>query len=99
MDHTLSGDGVEITDALRAHVGEKLARLDGQGTETTRVQVTLRTNGSEQTATGTLLQVDGQDLTPITAAASDMFVAVDKLADKLYSQVRRHTQREYGRPK
>lgn len=98
MNHTLNGDGVEITDALRAFVDEKLARLDGQGNETISARVTLKSSGSERTATGAL-HVDGQDLTPITAAASDMHVAVDKLAEKLYLQVRRHTQREYGRPR
>ncbi|WP_329389680.1 ribosome-associated translation inhibitor RaiA [Streptomyces sp. NBC_01351] len=98
MDYTLSGDNVEITDALRAFVGEKLAGLNTRGTETTSARVLLKINGSEQTATGTL-EVDGQDLTAITAAASDMHTAIDRLADKLSAQLRRHTQRQHGRPK
>ncbi|MFB0627089.1 ribosome hibernation-promoting factor, HPF/YfiA family [Streptomyces sp. AB3(2024)] len=98
MIYTLNGDNVEITDALRGVVGEKLARLNTFGTETTSAHVNLKINGSEQTASGTL-QVDGQDLTTITAAASDMHAAVDTLVDKLSAQLRRHTQRQHGRPK
>ena len=97
MDHTLNGDNVEITDALRGFVGEKLARLDGQGTKSISAQVVLKTSGSERSASGTL-HVDGQDLSTVTATASDLHAAVDKLVDKLYAQVRRHTQRQYGRP-
>ncbi|MFG2299020.1 ribosome hibernation-promoting factor, HPF/YfiA family [Streptomyces sp. NPDC048603] len=98
MIYTLNGDNVEITDALRGFVGEKLARLDGQGVKSISADVSLKINGSEQTASGTV-RVDGQDLTTITAAASDMHTAVDRLVDKLYAQVRRHTQRLDGRRK
>ncbi|MGO4457933.1 ribosome-associated translation inhibitor RaiA [Streptomyces sp. M-16] len=98
MLYTLSGDNVEITDALRGIVGEKLAQLNTQGTESTSAHVDLKINGSEQTASGTL-QVDGQDLTTITARASDMHAAIDTLIDKLSAQLRRHTQRQHGRQK
>ncbi|WP_371674924.1 ribosome hibernation-promoting factor, HPF/YfiA family [Streptomyces sp. NBC_01276] len=98
MIYTLNGDNVEITDALRDTVGEKLAGLNTQGTETTSARVNLKINGSEQTASGTL-QVDGQDLTTITARASDMPAAIDSLVGKLSAQLRRHTQRQHGRQK
>ncbi|MFE3761155.1 ribosome hibernation-promoting factor, HPF/YfiA family [Streptomyces sp. NPDC059104] len=98
MIHTLNGDNVEITDALRDLVGEKLARLNTFGTETTSAQVSLKINGLEQTASGTL-RVDGQDLTAITATAPDMHAAIDSLVDKLSAQLRRHTQRQHGRPR
>lgn len=96
MNHTLHGDNVEITDALRDLVGEKLAPL-GQGTDTTSAHVTLKIDGSTQAASGTL-KVNGQDLTTITATASDMHTAIDRLAKKLSAQLRRHKQRQHGRP-
>ncbi|MEV7616511.1 ribosome-associated translation inhibitor RaiA [Streptomyces sp. NPDC089799] len=96
MLYTLNGDNVEITDALRDFVGERLGALDGRGTETASARVSLKTNGAERIASGTL-RVDGQDLTTITATASDVHTAVDKLVDKLFAQLRRHTQRLDGR--
>ncbi|MEV7525403.1 ribosome-associated translation inhibitor RaiA [Streptomyces sp. NPDC091371] len=98
MDYTLNGDNVEITDALRGFVGEKLAKLNTQGTETTSADVTLKVNGTQQTASGTL-RVDGRDLTALAATASDMYAAIDALVDKLSAQLRRHTQRQSGRSK
>ncbi|MFF1555966.1 ribosome hibernation-promoting factor, HPF/YfiA family [Streptomyces sp. NPDC058279] len=97
MNHTLNGDNVEITDALRGFVAEKLAELDVQGTDTSSARVTLKTDGSKQSASGTL-QVDGHDLTAITATASDLHTAIDQLVNKLYAQLKRHKQRQYGRP-
>ncbi|MDH6542864.1 HPF/RaiA family ribosome-associated protein [Streptomyces lavendulae] len=99
MDYTLDGDNVEITDELRARVGEKLDTLNaGLATDTLSARVTLKAEGAECTALG-ILWVDGVELSAVPAVGPDVDVAVDRLADKLSAQLRRHTQRMYGRPK
>ncbi|ATZ22243.1 HPF/RaiA family ribosome-associated protein [Streptomyces lavendulae] len=99
MDYTLDGENVEITDALRAWVGEKLDTLNaGLATDTLSAQVTLKAEGSEHHALG-ILWVDGVELSAVPAVGPDVHVAVNRLVDKLSAQLRRHTQRMYGRPK
>lgn len=90
MQIDISGQNVEVTQALRAYVTEKLERLERHFDNLTGVHVVLRLEKIEHTVEGTV-GVGGRT-NPIHAEAmsEDMYAAIDKLADKLDRQVRRH---------
>jgi putative sigma-54 modulation protein len=84
---------VEVTQALRAYVTEKLERLQRHFDNLTSAHIVLRLEKVDHTAEGTI-GVGGRT-NPIHAQAvsEDMYAAIDKLADKLDRQVRRHKGR------
>lgn len=90
MQIDISGQNVEVTQALRAYVTEKLEKLERHFDNLTNVHVVLRLEKIEHTAEGTV-NVGGRT-NPIHAegVAEDMYAAIDKLADRLDRQVRRH---------
>ncbi|MBS3745247.1 MAG: ribosome-associated translation inhibitor RaiA [Wenzhouxiangellaceae bacterium] len=93
MQLDISGQNVEVTQALRAYVTEKLERLQRHFDNLTSAHIVLRLEKVDHTAEGTI-GVGGRT-NPIHAQAvsEDMYAAIDKLADKLDRQVRRHKGR------
>ncbi len=90
MNIEISGDNVEITDALRASVNDKLARIQRHFDNLTAAHVVLKLEKLVHSAEGTI-HVGGRP-NPIHAQANaeDMYTAIDELMDKLDRQVRRH---------
>ncbi len=90
MQLDISGQNVEVTQALRAYVTEKLERLRRHFDNLTGAHVVLRLEKIEHTAEGTVTVGGRTNPIHAEAAAEDMYAAIDKLADKLDRQVRRH---------
>lgn len=90
MNIEITGDNVEITDALRDTVTEKLARIERRFDNLTSAHVVLKLEKLIHSAEGTI-NVGGKP-NPIHAQANadDMYTAIDELTDKLDRQVRRH---------
>jgi len=90
MQIDISGQNVEVTQALRAYVTEKLARLERHFDNLTGAHVVLRLEKIEHTAEGTVGVAGRTKPIHAEAVSEDMYAAIDKLADKLDRQVRRH---------
>ncbi len=88
MNFNITGHHVEITEALRSYVSDKLDRVEGHFDKITSVNVTLTVEKLERKAEATL-HVAGQDI-HADSVKDDMYAAIDDLADKLDRQVRRH---------
>lgn len=90
MQIEISGQNVEITEALRAYVIEKTQRIERHFENLTSGHFVLKLEKLVHTAEGTI-NVGGRP-NPIHAEADaeDMYAAIDELADKLDRQVRRH---------
>jgi putative sigma-54 modulation protein len=90
MQIEISGQNVEVTQALRAYVTEKLERVQRHFDHLTSIHVVLRLERVQHFAEGTI-HVGGRTQ-PIhaDADAEDMYAAIDLLIDKLDRQVRRH---------
>lgn len=90
MQIDVSGQNMEVTQALRAYVTEKLDRVERHFDNLINIHVVLRLEKIEHFAEG-VLSVGGRT-NPIHAEASDedMYAAIDKMIDKLDRQVRRH---------
>lgn len=88
MNFNITGRHVEITDALREYVSQKLDRIEGHYDKITSVNVILTVEKLQQKAEATL-HVAGNDI-HANSAHEDMYAAIDDLADKLDRQVRRY---------
>jgi putative sigma-54 modulation protein len=91
MQVNLTGHHVDITDALRAYVDEKIARLERHFEHVTNVHVILSVEKKTQKAEATV-HIAGADVFA-DAVHEDMYAAIDSLVDKLDRQVLRHKEK------
>lgn len=91
MQITISGHHLEITDALRDYVHNKLERLTNHHDRITKTQVILTIEKLAQKAEATV-HVSGKDLFA-DATSEDMYAAIDMLADKLDRQLIKHKEK------
>ena len=91
MQVNLTGHHVDITDALRAYVDEKIARLERHFDHVSNVHVILSVEKLVQKAEATV-HVAGADVFA-DATHADMYAAIDALVDKLDRQVIRHKEK------
>ena len=94
MQITITGHHIEVTPALRAYVTEKLQRISRHFDHVISISVILKVEKPLQQAEGTV-HAAGKSLFA-QDANTDMYAAIDGLADKLDKQVRRHKDRVRG---
>jgi len=90
MQIEITGQNVEITEALRSYVSEKTQRIERHFDNLISAHFILKLDKLVHAAEGTI-HVGGRP-NPVHAEASseDMYAAIDELMDKLDRQVRRH---------
>ncbi len=91
MQLNLSGHHVEITEALRSYVLNKIERLERHFDHVTNMHVVLRVEKQRQKAEATL-HVSGANLFA-NAEHEDMYAAIDALTDKLDRQIKKHKEK------
>lgn len=91
MNLNLTGHHVEITPALRDHVTLKLERVAHHFDRITSTHVILSVDKLQQKAEVTL-HVKGKDIYA-DATDTDLYVAIDQLAEKLDRQVLKHKEK------
>lgn len=100
MQLEVTGQNVDVTQALRAYISEKCERLTRHFDNIISAHWVLRLEKLEHFAEATL-HVGGRT-NPIhaDAVAEDMYAAIDALIDKLDRQVRRHKDKvtDHHRP-
>ncbi len=91
MQLNLTGHHVDLTDALRNYVEEKLGRLERFFDKVGNVHVILSVEKNRQKAEATM-HVNGADLFA-NAEDENMYAAIDALSDKLYRQLKKHKEK------
>jgi putative sigma-54 modulation protein len=91
MQVKITGHHVEVTEALRNHCEEKMARVKHHFDQAINVNVTLEVDNKVQKASANL-HASGQDF-HAEASESDMYVAIDMMTDKLDRQVLKHKEK------
>jgi len=91
MQLTISGLHIDVTDALRSYVSEKLERIERHFDNVTTINVVLQVEKERQMAEATI-NAKGTTL-HADAEATDMYAAIDALMAKLDSQVRKHKEK------
>lgn len=87
MQMTITGHHVEVSPALRAYVTEKMQRLSRHFDHVISIDVILNVEKLDQIAEATV-NAGGRTLFA-THTATDLYAAIDGLADKIDRQVRR----------
>ncbi len=91
MQLNLTGHHVDITQALRDYVNEKLEKLERHFDHVTNVNVVLTVERQEQRAEASVNVSKGQLFADATSA--DMYAAIDALVDKLDRQILKHKEK------
>lgn len=91
MQINLSGHHIDVTPALKDYVSSKLKRLERHFDHVTNTNVVLSVEKTRQKAEATV-HVSGGSLRA-EAVESDMYAAIDALADKLDRQIKRHKEK------
>jgi putative sigma-54 modulation protein len=91
MTMNITGHHIEVTPAIRDHVKLKLERVIRHFDHVTSVHVILSVDKLQQKAEVTL-HVKGKDIYA-DATDTDLYVAIDLLADKLDRQVVKHKEK------
>jgi len=95
MQITVSGHHVDVTQALREYVDNKLSRLQRHFNEITNTNVTLTVEKQRKKVEANV-HVAGKDL-HAAAESADMYAAIDSIADKLDRQLIKHKEKQKGR--
>jgi putative sigma-54 modulation protein len=91
MTMNITGHHIEVTPAIRDHVKLKLDRVIRHFDHVTSVHVILSVDKLQQKAEVTL-HVKGKDIYA-DATDTDLYAAIDLLADKLDRQVIKHKEK------
>jgi putative sigma-54 modulation protein len=91
MQFQLSGQKIDVTQALRDHAQAKLDRLTRLDDRIVSLSVVLSVDKLQQRAEGTL-NVAGRTL-HATGAENDMYVSIDHMFDTLLTQLRRYREK------
>mgnify|MGYP001828055833 CR=1 FL=1 len=99
MQLSISGHHVDVTDALKSYVEEKLKKLERHYDHITNTHVILTVEKLQQRAEATV-HIRGAEVFA-DANCDDMYAAIDKLTDKLDRQILKHKEklqdRHHGR--
>jgi putative sigma-54 modulation protein len=87
----ISGQHIEVTEALRNYVKERLARLDDHMFKITSIHVVLSVEKIRHIAKANV-HIKGANL-HAEASEEDMYAAIDCLGDKLHRQAIKHKEK------
>jgi putative sigma-54 modulation protein len=91
MEVILTGDNIEMTEAIESYTNKKLDRLTKRGSHITKIHVVFSADKLEQKAHATM-HISGSDIAA-TATDTNLYAAIDLLVDKLVRQLSDHNGR------
>ena len=95
MQLSISGHHVDVTDAMKSYVEEKLQKLERHYDHITNAHVILTVEKIQQRAEATV-HISGAEVFA-DANCEDMYAAIDKLTDKLDRQILKHKEKVQDR--
>jgi putative sigma-54 modulation protein len=95
MQLSISGHHIDVTDALKTYVEERMQKLERHYDHITKAHVILSVEKLRQRAEATV-HVSGADVFA-DADSEDLYAAIDKLADKLDRQILKHKEKNQDR--
>lgn len=91
MQINITGHHIDVTDALRNYVTDKLEKLERHFDHVTNVHVVLTVEKQVQKAEANV-HVSGADLFALNES-EDMYTSIDGLIDKLDRQIIKHKEK------
>ena len=95
MNLKLTGNHVEITDAMREYVISKIGKITRHFDHVIDVSVILSVEKLKQKAEANV-HVRGKDIF-VETDSEDMYASIDSLVDKLDRQIRKHKEKNLER--
>ena len=95
MQVSITGHHVEVTEAIKQHVEEKIGKLKRHFDNVTDVHVILTVEKLEQKAEATV-QISGATLFA-DDVQENMYTAIDSMVDKLDRQIIKHKEKTQAR--
>ncbi|SCN47717.1 ribosome hibernation-promoting factor, HPF/YfiA family [methanotrophic endosymbiont of Bathymodiolus puteoserpentis (Logatchev)] len=95
MQVSITGHHVEVTEAMKQHVEEKIGKLKRHFDNVTDVHVILTVEKLEQKAEATV-QISGATLFA-DDVQDNMYTAIDNMVDKLDRQIIKHKEKIQAR--
>lgn len=95
MQVNITGHHLDLTDALREYVHNKLGRLERHYDQISNVQVTLSVEKERQKSEAILNVKGGQIFAD--AEHDDMYASIDAMVDKLDRQLLKHKEKIVAR--
>lgn len=92
MQITITCHNIEITDSIRDHVNEKLARLKRHSDRVMDIHVILGVEKLVQKAEATV-HINGANLFA-EDSQEDLYAAIDAMTDKLDRQLLKHKEKQ-----
>lgn len=93
MHIDLTGHHIDLTDALRAYVTEKMERLERHFDHVTKAHVILQVNKKRHIAEATMNVPGANGGLHANSEHEDMYAAIDGLIDKLDRQILKHKEK------
>ena len=90
-DLQISGQHMEVTDALKELTENKVKHLTHISDKITHIHITFRVDRHEQTASGQVTVPN--KVLAAEATSDDLYKSVDLLIDKLSSQLRKYKEK------
>ena len=91
MQVSVTGRHVEVTEAMKQHVEDKISKLKRHFDHVTDIHVILTVEKLEQKAEATV-QISGATLFA-DDVQEDMYAAIDNMVDKLDRQIIKHKEK------
>ena len=91
MQLNISGHHLDITEAIKEHTLEKLAKIKHHFDQVINVNMILEVEKDTQKAEA-IIHVSGADLFA-KAESSDMYVSIDQLVNKLDTQIKKYKEK------
>ena len=91
MQYSVTGHHVEVSNALRDYVGQKLEKIERHFDNLTDIHCILTVEKLRHKAEATVYLTGGTLYA--SAVEEDMYAAIDSLADKLVRQVKKHKEK------
>ena len=95
MHINISGHHVEVTDSLKAHVKNKMDKLERHFDYITNAHVTLSVEKNRQKSEAKI-HISGADVFA-QAESADMYASIDSMIDKLDRQILKHKEKWVAR--
>ena len=102
MELVVKGKNLDVSDGLRSYAAEKLAKLDRQLSDATRVELELTVEKNPSIAASHVAEATIWTKGPTLRAREasvDMRASIDQLTAKLERQVKRYREKRRARPR
>jgi len=95
MQVKISGQHVEVTDAIRSYIKEKQARLERHFDKITSIHVIISVDKLEHKAEA-ILHIAGGEI-HAQATEQDIYAAIDSLTDKVDRQLIKYKEKQQNK--